>query len=70
MEHDHIFKIDAIDVPPVPYCDESSDGEMEAQSKGPNGKMPDLLMPPTDPEEKYWPATSPSNPSLITEPDE
>ena len=34
MEHDHIFKIDAIDMPPAPYCDESSVEEMEAESKG------------------------------------
>ena len=52
MEHDHIFRIDAIDMPPAPYCNESSDEEMEAQSKGPDGKMPDLPMPSTDPEEK------------------
>ena len=52
MEHDHVFKIDAVDMPPVPYCDESSDEEMEAQSKGPNGKTPVLPLPPTDPEEK------------------
>ena len=30
MEHDHVFKIDAIDKPPVPYCNEPSDEEMEA----------------------------------------
>ena len=33
MEHDHIFKIDAIDMPLALYCNESSDEEMEAQSK-------------------------------------
>ena len=53
MEHHHVFKIDAIDMPPAPYCNESSDEEMEAQSKGPDKKMlPHLPMPPTDPKEK------------------
>ena len=42
MECDQFFKIDAIDMPPVPYCNESSDEEMEAPFKHPNGKMLDL----------------------------
>ena len=67
MEHDHVFKIDATNMSPVSYCDESSDEEMEAQSKGPNGKMlPYLPMLPTDPEEKMLsdlpvPATPPTS---------
>ena len=53
MEHDHIFKIDAIDMLPVPYCNEFSDEEMEAESKGPKEKMlSDLPVPPTGPEKK------------------
>ena len=55
MELDHVFMIDAIDMLPVPYCDESSDEERKAQCKGPAEKMPDLSMPPTDPEEKILP---------------
>ena len=56
IEHDHIFKIDATDMLPAPYCDKSSDEEMEAESKGPDGKMlPDLWMPPTDRKEKMLP---------------
>ena len=52
MECDHVFKIDNVDMPPVPYCDESSDEEMEAEPKGPKEKMlPDLPVPPTDPNE-------------------
>ena len=52
---------------PVPYCDESSDEEMEANSKGPKEKMlPDLPVPPTDPKEKMLsdlpvPATHPKS---------
>ena len=69
MEHDHVFKLDATDMLPAPYCDESSNEEMEAESKGPNEKMlPDLPMPPTDPEENMLPdlpvpATPPKSPS-------
>ena len=56
MVHDHVFKIDATDIPPVPYCNESSDEEMETESRGPNEKMlSDLPVPPTDPEEKMLP---------------
>ena len=50
MEHDYVFKIDAVDMPPAPYCNESSDEEMEAESKGPEEKMlPDLPVPATPP---------------------
>ena len=38
MERDHIFKIDNTDMLPVPYCNESFDEEMEAESKGPEEK--------------------------------
>ena len=72
MECDHIFKIDAIDMLPAPNCNESSGKEMEAQSKSPNGKMPDLPMPPSDPEETMLPdvplqATPPKSPSQMSE---
>ena len=73
MEHDHIFKIDAIDMPSAPYCNESSDEEMEAKSKGLEEKtLPDLPMPLTDPEEKMLPdlpvpATSPKSPSQMSD---
>ena len=73
MEHDHVFKIDAIDMPPVSYCNESSDEEMEDQSKGSNGKtLPDQPVPPTNPEEKMLhdlpvPAAPPKSPSQLSD---
>ena len=59
MECDHIFKTDTVDILPAPYCDESSDKEMDAPSKGSNGKMPDLPVPATPPK-------SPSNMGHVT----
>ena len=50
-----MFKIDTIDMLPAPYCDECSDEEMEAQSKGPDRKTLALPMPPTDPKGKILP---------------
>ena len=59
-------------MPPASYCDESSDEEMEAQSKGPDGKTPAIPMPPTDPEEKILPdiqvpATPSKSPSQMSD---
>ena len=71
MEHDHIFKIDAVDMPPVPNCDESSDEEMEGQSKGPDEKCClTYQCHPQIPRKKYCLTYQSSNLFQITKPDE